>query len=216
MTDSLQLDDGRRVIVRPVRPQDAAATGSFVERGLSPASRRRRFHRAIRSLPPALLQALTQVDQIGHVALVAESVEGDDAPCGTTVIVAEARYVVEPPGDQAEIALAVADSWQGAGLGTALLNRLCRLGRRQGLPGFRADVMSDNGAMLALLRSRGSLACRHPDDATLRRLWVLTGEPHMPVDFQRGAVVAGGSALGNSSRPARSASGVAHSPGDYR
>jgi acetyltransferase len=215
MTASLTLDDGRRVVIRPVRPQDAAATGRFVERGLSPASRRRRFHGAIRSLPPALLQALTQVDQIDHVALVAESVEGDDASLDTTVIVAEARYVVEPPGDQAEMALAVADAWQGVGLGTALLNRLCRLGRRQGLPGFRADVMSDNSAMLALLRRRVSLACRHPDDATLRRLWVLTGEPHVPVELRRTAVVAGGNALANSSRPERSACGVAHSLGDF-
>jgi len=108
MTASLTLDDGRRVIIRPVRPQDAAATGSFVERGLSPASRRRRFHGAIRSLPPALLKALTQADQISHVAPAAESVEGDDVACGTTVIVAEARYVVEPPGDQAEIMSSVA------------------------------------------------------------------------------------------------------------
>jgi acetyltransferase len=172
----LTLGDGRSVIVRPARPQDARALGAFIERGLSPASRRRRFHCAIRSLPPRHLAALTQVDQIAHVALVAESVEADLAADGsTTVLVAEARYVVEASGFQAEIALAVADAWQRMGLGTVLLNHLSRLARLRGLLGFRADVMIDNTVVLEALRKRGSCVRPHPDDATLRRLWVPTG-----------------------------------------
>jgi acetyltransferase len=197
--EELTLDDGRSVIIRPVRPLDAGPTRSFIEYGLSSASRRRRFHGAIRSLPPAKLAAMTAVDQIDHVALVAvmaASVESNATPFGTTVIVAEARYVIEAPGDQAEVALAVADAWQGVGLGAAMLSLLCRQGRLSGLLGLRADVMADNVAMLALLRTRGSQPCKHPDDATLRRLWVPTGGPDFPVEPRNRAVVA--STLGGS------------------
>lgn len=171
-SDVLTLDDGRVVTIRAIRPQDAEATGRFVERGLSSTSRRRRFHSAIRSLSPTLLAAMTQVDQDGHVAWVAESADADDGPDHAPEIVAEARYVVEAPGDHAELALAVADAWQGQGLGAALLGLLCRHARRRRLRSLRADVMMDNGPMLALLRIWGSRETRHPDDASLRRLWV--------------------------------------------
>lgn len=174
------LPDGRAVTLRPVRPEDAEPTGRFVEQGLSATSRRRRFHSAIRSLAPAQLAALTQVDQDRHVALVAEC----SSPLGradhTPLIVAEARYVVEAPGDQAEIALAVADAWQGQGLGAALLDRLRQLGGQRRLRSLRADVMVDNVPMLALLRSRAARLSRHPDDATLRQLWLAVGDNAAP------------------------------------
>lgn len=181
-SEVVTLEDGRTVTIRPVRPQDAEPINRLFEQGLSPTSRRRRFHIGIMSLPPAILVAMTRVDQVGHVAIVAESGNLDDDPLDAPVIVAEARYVIEAPGDQAEIALAVADLWQGQGLGAALLGRLCRQARLQRLRGLRADVMANNAPMLALLRKRGSRESRHPDDGALRRLW-------LPVDD--GLVVTG-------------------------
>ena len=178
--------DGRSVVIRAIRPHDAEPMKRFVEHGLSPASRRARFHAPVRSLPPAQIAALTQVDQFDHVALVAEPFEADGAAGGATVIVAEARFVVEAPGHGAEIALAVADAWQGVGLGLALLGHLCRLGRLRGLLHLRADVLVDNVAMLSLLRRRGALGGRHPDDATLCRLRVPTRRPDSPVMASRG------------------------------
>jgi acetyltransferase len=175
-SDVLTLNNGRAVTIRPVRPQDAEATGRFVEQGLSPTSRRRRFHAAIRSLTPTMLAAMTQVDQEGHIALVAESWDADDGRHHAPTIIAEARYVVEARGDQAELALAVADAWQGQGLGAALLGALCRHARLRHLRALRADVMADNAPMLTLLRTRGSRESRHPDDASLRQLWLPVGD----------------------------------------
>ena len=60
-------------------------------RGLSLESRRKRFHLPIREPSPALLRRLTDVDHVGHVAIVAEALASDDAP----TIVADARYVNE-------------------------------------------------------------------------------------------------------------------------
>ncbi len=59
----LLLDDGRRLLVAPLRPRDAAAIQAFVT-ALSPGSRYRRFHVGIPRLPPALLAHLAGIDPL--------------------------------------------------------------------------------------------------------------------------------------------------------
>ena len=133
LIDRIRLADGREVVVRPVLAIDAEAEQAFV-RGLSLESRRKRFHLPIRELSPALLRQLTDVDHVGHVAIVAESLSGDDVP----TIVADARYVKE--GAETHFAIAVADAWQNAGLGRAMTRRLLRYAERRGIARLVADM----------------------------------------------------------------------------
>src|SRR5512139_3446924 len=51
LIETMHLNDGRSVLVRPVLPQDADLQQAFV-RQLSPLSRRRRFHGPMVELPP--------------------------------------------------------------------------------------------------------------------------------------------------------------------
>lgn len=146
LIDRIALDDGRAVIVRPVLPQDAAATRAFVA-ALSSRSRYRRFHVGLSHLPDALLEGLTQVDHDRHVALVAQPV-GEEAGA----LVAEARYVRRADSASAEFALVVADEWQGQGLGRRLLQSLARHAARQGVKELHGDILHDNEAMLRLVR----------------------------------------------------------------
>ncbi len=160
--DRLELNDGRRVSLRPLTPQDADAEQHFV-RSLSTASRVRRFHIGIRELSPETLRALTQIDQRRHVALVAQP---EDDPA---LIVADARYVLLDDSDEAEFAIAVADEWQGAGLGGQLVQRLLEHARRHGVRALFGDVLHDNHRMIAMVREAGGRFVRHPGDATLTR-----------------------------------------------
>ena len=103
-----------------------------------------------------MLRAMTQVDHDDHVAIVAEGfADGDDdAPA----IVADARYVRGPRGrgcDEAEFAIAVADDWQGLGLGRTLMQRLSRHAARQGIRRLVGDVMTGNAAMFSLVTALG-------------------------------------------------------------
>jgi ribosomal protein S18 acetylase RimI-like enzyme len=82
------------------------------------------------------------VDGVRHV-LVAY-VDGDPEPA------AAARLVRE--GDAAEIAFEVADCYQGAGLGTQLVELLLADARAAGIGRVEAYVESSNRAALALLR----------------------------------------------------------------
>jgi len=166
--EQLVLADGRGVQVRPVRPGDAAAEQAFVT-ALSPTSRRRRFHGALKQLPTSVLRAMTAIDFRHHVALVAESDCADGAPR----LVADARYVRDDDGG-AEFAVAVADDWQGQGLGRALLQRLGRHARLSGVATLRGSVLVDNGPMLALVRSLGAhLRDDHTDVTIVQATFLL-------------------------------------------
>jgi acetyltransferase len=155
------LADGRGVRVRAVQPDDAAAEQAFVAT-LSPTSRRRRFHGAMKQLPASVLEAMTAIDFRHHVALVAEARCAD----GAARLVADARYVRDDRGD-AEFAIAVADGWQGLGLGRALLQRLGRHARLSGVATLRGSVLADNAPMLALMRSLGARLRDDLADATI-------------------------------------------------
>src|SRR5918912_47235 len=70
LIDIVEGAAGERILVRPVLPQDAEPMQAFV-RGLSPQSRRNRFFRMLRELPPVLLGEFTSVDYHSHLALLA-------------------------------------------------------------------------------------------------------------------------------------------------
>ena len=60
------------------------------------------------------------------------------------------RYVLNPQTNMAEVALLVADDFQGRGLGTSMLEGLSQAAKSHGIAGFVADVMVENKAMLTL------------------------------------------------------------------
>jgi acetyltransferase len=163
LIDRIRLADGREVVVRPVLPTDAAGQQQFV-RDLSAKSRHERFHAPLRELTPSMLQQLTNVDHVGHVAIVAEALASDDEP----TIVAEARYARE--GDETHFAIAVADAWQGVGLGRALMQRLLRYAARRGVARLVADVLNGNIAMTRLAASFGGRLSTSPNGPGITRV----------------------------------------------
>ncbi|HSJ73990.1 MAG TPA: GNAT family N-acetyltransferase, partial [Miltoncostaeaceae bacterium] len=83
------------------------------------------------------------------LALIAlAGAEGDEA-------VAVARYDRRPGEAEAELSLAVADAWQGHGLGTGLIERLIDHARRDGLDALWALVLPANRRMREVFRNLG-------------------------------------------------------------
>ncbi|MBX9629359.1 MAG: GNAT family N-acetyltransferase [Burkholderiales bacterium] len=164
LVDSVLLADGRSVTVRPVLPTDLEAERRFVV-DLSPQSRWQRFHLGIASLSDEMLQAFTCIDYRTHVALIAA--RDDDAG---PVMVADARYAVLADTGHAEFAIAVADDWQGIGLGREMLVRLGMHARRSGLRRLCGDIVRGNAAMIGLARNLGGRVYSHPDDMLLMRV----------------------------------------------
>ena len=158
--ETLRLPSGEHFMVRAVRPQDADAQQVFV-RSLSTNSRVLRFHVGIRELSPDMLRMMTDVDPHRHVALVVE--RGDR-------IVADARYVLDNGSDtSAEFALAVADEWQGRGLGRHLLALLVAHARARGLVRLHGEILPENRRMIGLAREVGGRFMMVPGDGRLTR-----------------------------------------------
>jgi len=143
------LRDGSAVLIRPVRGADAPLLADGFAR-LSERSRWLRFLGRKTTLTEADLRYLTTVDHHDQEALGAiDHVRGGG--------VGIARYVRDRENPAAaEIAITIADDWQGRGLGTELLARLSDRAREEGIRRFTAVVAADNTAVAGLLRSSGA------------------------------------------------------------
>jgi GNAT superfamily N-acetyltransferase len=147
--ESLALSDGRRLRVRPVRPDDAQQLVALFNR-LSRESVRRRFF-AAKHADPRQAAYFAGVDQLDRVALAAVT----DSPVPEEeAIVAVARYD-RTTADRAEVSVLVEDPYQGRGIGRGLFHRLLKVGRARGIRAFEAVVQADNTRALRLLLSSG-------------------------------------------------------------
>jgi acyl-CoA synthetase (NDP forming)/GNAT superfamily N-acetyltransferase len=131
------------VHVRPVEAGDEPGLLTFLER-LSPDSRGFRFMSLGVDLRAAARHSVD--DGAGRFGLVAVGPSGG--------IVAHAMYV-QIDGDSAEVAFAVADAWQGHGLGTVLLGLAADAACRSGIRRFVALVRADNRRMIEVFRESG-------------------------------------------------------------
>ena len=146
---SVVLRDGSAVLIRPVRGTDAPLLADGFTQ-LSERSRRMRFLGRKTTLTEADLRFFTEIDHHDHEALGAlDHVRGGG--------VGIARYVRDRENpDAAEIAVTIADDWQGRGLGAELLARLSERACQEGIRRFTAVVAAENAAVAGLLRSSGA------------------------------------------------------------
>jgi RimJ/RimL family protein N-acetyltransferase len=143
------LRDGSTVLIRQVRATDAPLLADGFAR-LSARSRQMRFLGPKKMLSAAELRYLTEVDHHDHEAIGVLS-PADGRGVGV------ARYVRDADDPRAaEIAVTIADDWQGRGLGTELLARLSDRARQAGICRFTAMVSADNVAMTGLLWKMGA------------------------------------------------------------
>ena len=150
----VELRDGSRVRIRQLGPNDKAGLAAGFER-LSELSRYRRFLSPTADLTARQLAYLTEVDHHDHEALVAIEPSSRDG-------LGVARYVRSSKDRQeAEFAVAVADDWQGRGLGTALLRHLAMRAREEGITRFTGLVSSENEAVRHMLSTLGQVQQRH-------------------------------------------------------
>jgi RimJ/RimL family protein N-acetyltransferase len=144
------LRSGDVVRIRQVRSDDAPAL-QLAYANLGEQSRYRRFFTVMPELPAATLKAAVEVDHVDHEALVA-------VPLLSAEIVGECRFIRLPDQpDTAEIGVTVVDTWQGRGLGSALLARLSERAAEAGIDYFTAEVLAENRTMLALLPGLGQV-----------------------------------------------------------
>ena len=135
-------NDGTELFLRPVLPGNAER---FVE-GSSAFSRETLYRRFLSGGAPtnAQLAYLFEVDYVDHFVWVVTA--GVDGP-----IIGDARFVRDTDNPaSAEIALTVADAYQGRGIGTLLLGALAVAACVDDIQQFHALLLADNVAARAL------------------------------------------------------------------
>jgi len=150
-TDAL-LRDGSSVHIRAIRPTDQPQLLRLFEE-LSARSVYFRFFQTKTRLTDNELRYFTDLDFIHHIGLVATLWEGREEH-----LLAVGRCIcpaTENPPRRAEVAFAVADAYQGRGLGTLLLEHLADLARERGITEFEADVLGENNRMLQVFAASG-------------------------------------------------------------
>ncbi|HEX7943853.1 MAG TPA: GNAT family N-acetyltransferase, partial [Phenylobacterium sp.] len=146
---------GETLRLRAIRPADAPRLIEMIDRSSS-EDVHLRFCAGMRHLSPDLATRLTQIDYDRHMALVAETADGELLGVG--------RLVEDPQGDTGEFALMVRTDRQKRGLGRVLLQAVLDYARSRGLREIWGDVARENDRMLGLARALGFTTDESPGD----------------------------------------------------
>ena len=156
------------MVIRPIRPEDAAAHAEAFRR-LSMEDVRYRFFSAITELGAAQIARMTQIDYDREMAFVAV----EDAGAGPELTVGVSRLIRDPGGESGEFAVIVDPSWKGQGLARHLMERLFEWGRAVGMKEIVGQVLTDNRPMLGFMRALGfrlSVSADDPDVMKARKV----------------------------------------------
>lgn len=160
-----RLEDGRRIALRPIQPDDEERLEVFHSK-LSPETIRRRYFTPHPHLTPAELHRFTHVDGSERLAIVAVC-DGE--------LVGVGRYESIAGTRDAEGAWIVRDDHQGLGLGTLLARAVADEARGHGKRRLIAETLADNIAMRRVLLNLGLPADQHFRDGIVEIVVELEG-----------------------------------------
>ena len=179
---------GRRITVRPIRPEDEAAHRDFMD-GLAPDDLRMRFFHSRRRLERDELARLVQIDYTREMAFIATA----PAPDGHAQTLGVARAITDPDNQTAEFGVILRPGLKGKGLGQLLMTRLIAALRAAGTQRLTATVLAANPSMRALGQALGFTESPDPTDPAVVHLRLALQPNARPVRL-RGAVQGGGRA----------------------
>jgi acetyltransferase len=159
LEEAIALGDGRRLLLRPIRPEDEPALKEAVA-SLTPEEARLRFFAPVRTLDHMAAARFTQLDYDREMALVLT----EPGVAGRTPIYGVANLSADPDRQCAEYAVLVRHDMAGMGLGVLLMRRIIDYARARGIGEVVGDVLRDNGTMLKLCKLFGFTTHRDPDD----------------------------------------------------
>ena len=170
------LSNGRDVLIRPIRPNDAQRLRAAFPL-LEPDEVRQRMlssmpeSSSMPELSTAMADKLSRPDPRSEFAIVVT----EPLPPGEAMVGAVARATVVAGGRDVEFAILVSRFIAGMGLGRHLMRRLVRWARGKKMDRIYGDVLEHNQPMLSLAQSLG-FHREHSDDPGMVRV-VLDLQP---------------------------------------
>jgi acetyltransferase len=141
---------GRRLCLRPIRPEDEALHTEFLQH-LDVEDVRMRVFYSKRTMERSELARLVQIDYAREMAFVAIAADANGQPQTLGVV----RAMTDPDNVDAEFGVIVRSDLKGSGLGLLLMNKLIAYLRTQGTRRLVATVLDYNDRMLNLAKELG-------------------------------------------------------------
>ena len=148
--EKLTLANGRELLIRPIRPEDAGPVRAGFTL-LEPHEIRQRFLHPMKELAVAQADRLARPDPRREFALVA----AEPLPPGEALVGAVARIAIDDNRTDAEFAILVSRYINGMGLGRHLMRRLVRWAKGRKVQRIYGDVLESNLPMQQLAKSLG-------------------------------------------------------------
>ncbi|MDQ4135386.1 MAG: GNAT family N-acetyltransferase, partial [Pseudomonadota bacterium] len=152
--------DGRRVFVRPVRPEDEGLFLDFLAK-VTNEDLRLRFFAPVRDFSHAFLARLIQIDYARAVAFIAIDAE-TGAMMGVVRLHADANL------ETGEYAILMRSDLKGLGLGWELMRLMIEWAGAEGLKVVEGQVLRENTIMLDMCRRLGFAIRSDPEDRDIQ------------------------------------------------
>ncbi len=143
----IEVKDGWRVFVRPIRPEDEPELHEFLKHVTS-QDLRLRFFAPMKEFTHEFIARLTQLDYARAMAFVAFDEATNDL-VGVVRIHSDSIYA------NGEYAILLRSDLKGRGLGWALMQLIIEYAKSEGLKMISGDVLQENTIMLEMCRNLG-------------------------------------------------------------
>jgi acetyltransferase len=155
----IEVRDGWRIFVRPIRPEDEPLIHELL-RHVTSQDLRLRFFAPMKQFTHEFIARLTQLDYARAMAFVAF----DEA---TSELVGVVRIHSDSIYQNGEYAILLRSDLKGRGLGWALMQLIIEYARSEGLKRISGEVLQENAAMLNMCRDLGFAVRSHVAEPTL-------------------------------------------------
>ncbi|MGY0650344.1 N-acetyltransferase family protein [Luteimonas sp. A537] len=180
--EEIRLGNGRDVLIRPIRSEDAPVLRAGFEL-MEPGELGRHLLAGADAMGAEEAMRLAQPDARTAFTLVVS----EPLPPGEAMLSGLAHAAVVPGTREARFAILVGRNVAGMGLGRHLMRRVARWARGKRLDAVHGDVLEDNGPLLDLARSMGFELVEGADPGFVRlRLPLAATTPVAGVDRTTG------------------------------
>lgn len=147
LEESITIDTGQQILLRPIRPEDEAAHHDFLDK-TNPKDIYFRFFKTANNFCHPFLARFTQIDYDREMAFIATIKDSSNK----TETLAVIRAVSDANNNEVEIAIIVRTDMQSHGIGKKLMEKVIHYCRARGTKRLTGQVLLKNKAMIHLAK----------------------------------------------------------------
>ena len=161
------LRDGERVLIRPLKPDDAKLYPDFLGE-VTPEDLRLRFFAAMHEVSADLIDKLIHYDPACAMAFIAINKDSGK-------MLGVVRLHDDASGANGEFAILLRSRLKGHGLGWLMMKHMIAYAKRHGLKTVHGQILADNATMLTMCAELG-FDIADDDERSVKRVTLPLGE----------------------------------------